>query len=211
MPILARFNCALRQADLLSTRESAGPVQRWELLRTPLGLFKRSLYEESRRGAGEERGWGSPARHSPARRPRAPHAAPPSSSPAAQCEAFLATLLRLWLHTRDTGGADAEVRVTAARFLLKQAHHFAYSRSPRAPAGDDLEAELKEARLPRLVAGLLLPFLAHYFRHWPLDASFRLFLETWLTYIQPWRYSSILIMYLQTANFDILCVRSVPR
>ncbi|KAL1455791.1 hypothetical protein MTO96_043619 [Rhipicephalus appendiculatus] len=43
--------------------------------------------------------------------------------------------------------------------------------------------------LPRLFRKRLYMFLKHALASWPLDSSLRLPLETWLSFIQPWRYA----------------------
>ncbi|KAJ8311969.1 hypothetical protein KUTeg_009342 [Tegillarca granosa] len=50
--------------------------------------------------------------------------------------------------------------------------------------------EFKKSIIPQIIQKKLYTFLRHGFDRWPLDCSFRLMLETWLSYIQPWRYST---------------------
>ncbi|XP_018579891.1 sphingomyelin phosphodiesterase 4 [Anoplophora glabripennis] len=69
------------------------------------------------------------------------------------------------------------------RVLIKQLHSFSGS----AKADDTHLAELKKIALP-MIQGKFYIFLRNLIHRWPLDGSFRLVLELWLTYIQPWRY-----------------------
>ncbi|CAH1247516.1 SMPD4 [Branchiostoma lanceolatum] len=85
--------------------------------------------------------------------------------------------------------------VRIVRMLVKHVHYFANSAkevsvtSPyHSPSLPPIE-ELKRAIIPQFVQKKLYAFLRHGFDHWPLDHTFRLMLETWLSYVQPWRYS----------------------
>lgn len=71
----------------------------------------------------------------------------------------------------------------AVRVLTKQLHAFAAS----AKMDDTRLSELKRIAIP-MVQGKFYVFLRNVIHRWPLDGSFRLLLELWLTYIQPWRY-----------------------
>ncbi|KAG5872702.1 hypothetical protein JTB14_008796 [Gonioctena quinquepunctata] len=69
------------------------------------------------------------------------------------------------------------------RVLIKQLHSFHAS----AKADDTHLGELKKVSIP-MIQGKFYIFLRNLIHRWPLDGSFRLVLELWLTYIQPWRY-----------------------
>ncbi|XP_044271314.1 sphingomyelin phosphodiesterase 4 [Tribolium madens] len=69
------------------------------------------------------------------------------------------------------------------RVLIKQLHAFSAS----AKIDDTYLCELKKIAIP-MVEGKFYIFLRNLIHRWPLDGSFRLLLELWLTYIQPWRY-----------------------
>lgn len=68
--------------------------------------------------------------------------------------------------------------------LVKRIHAFSAS----AKFDDTYMGELKKIALPML-QGKMYVFLRNLVHRWPLDGSFRLVLELWLSFIQPWRYS----------------------
>uniref|UniRef100_A0A8C6SXJ0 Sphingomyelin phosphodiesterase 4 n=1 Tax=Neogobius melanostomus TaxID=47308 RepID=A0A8C6SXJ0_9GOBI len=102
------------------------------------------------------------------------------------------------LHTYQEPFSPTEEHVLVVRLLVKHLHAFSNSLKPEQLSASGsahshthpspLE-EFKRVVVQRFVQQKLYLFLQHCFGHWPLDASFRAILETWLSFIQPWRYT----------------------
>ncbi|XP_025090593.1 sphingomyelin phosphodiesterase 4-like isoform X2 [Pomacea canaliculata] len=87
-------------------------------------------------------------------------------------------------------------QVKIVRLLVKYLHYFANSAMPMisSPYQHHVENPLdnfKRSVIPQILQKKLYWFLRHAFDRWPLDCHFRMVLETWLSYIQPWRYTDI--------------------
>ncbi|XP_014666668.1 PREDICTED: sphingomyelin phosphodiesterase 4-like isoform X2 [Priapulus caudatus] len=83
--------------------------------------------------------------------------------------------------------------VKVVRMLVKYLHYFSGSGRPDITSpGHHCHvgswSHFKKSAVNQIVQKKLYSFLKHAFLRWPLDYSFRLVLETWLSYIQPWRY-----------------------
>ncbi|KAM9813710.1 sphingomyelin phosphodiesterase 4 [Neosynchiropus ocellatus] len=94
--------------------------------------------------------------------------------------------------------SPSEEHVLVVRLLVKHLHAFSnslkpeqLSPSPHSHAHASPLEEFKRVVVQRFVQQKLYLFLQHCFGHWPLDASFRAVLETWLSFIQPWRYTAV--------------------
>ncbi|XP_032686801.1 sphingomyelin phosphodiesterase 4 isoform X2 [Odontomachus brunneus] len=90
--------------------------------------------------------------------------------------AFLASIPR-----RHSVHSGEHIRLVRA--FIKTLHEFTNSATGDKSAMD----ELKRIILPS-VQGKIYTFLRKAIYHWPLDSSFRLILEAWLSFVQPWRY-----------------------
>uniref|UniRef100_A0A8C3AI07 Sphingomyelin phosphodiesterase 4 n=1 Tax=Cyclopterus lumpus TaxID=8103 RepID=A0A8C3AI07_CYCLU len=134
-----------------------------------------------------------------------------NADPAAQeiwrSETLLQMFVEIWLHHYSLEMyqklqspqvkepfSPTEEHVLVVRLLVKHLHAFSNSLKPdtltSSPSAHSSPLEeLKRVVVQRFVQQKLYLFLQHCFGHWPLDASFRAVLETWLSYIQPWRYT----------------------
>uniref|UniRef100_A0A8C5D319 Sphingomyelin phosphodiesterase 4 n=1 Tax=Gadus morhua TaxID=8049 RepID=A0A8C5D319_GADMO len=141
-----------------------------------------------------------------------------TADPAAQeiwrSETLLQMFVEVWLHQYSLEMyqklqspqvkepfSPTEEHVMVVRLLVKHLHAFSCSlrpeqlaAAPSAPSAPAHTSPLEEFKrwavvVQRFVQQKLYLFLQHCFGHWPLDASFRAVLETWLSYIQPWRYT----------------------
>ncbi|MGH0134765.1 UNVERIFIED_CONTAM: hypothetical protein FKN15_071178 [Acipenser sinensis] len=136
-----------------------------------------------------------------------------NADPAAQeiwrSETILQVFVEMWLHHYSLEMyqkmqcpqvkepfCPTEEHVLVVRHLVKHLHSFSNSQrpelitsSPSAHSHTSPLEEFKRVVTSRFVQQKLYVFLQHCFGHWPLDASFRAVLETWLSYLQPWRYT----------------------
>ncbi|XP_066502083.1 sphingomyelin phosphodiesterase 4 isoform X2 [Hoplias malabaricus] len=135
-----------------------------------------------------------------------------NADPAAQeiwrSETLLQVFVEMWLHHYSLEMyqklqspqvkepfSPTDEHVLVVRLLVKHLHAFSNSlkqeqtTSPSTHSHASPLEEFKRVVMQRFVQQKLYVFLQHCFGHWPLDASFRAVLETWLSYIQPWRYT----------------------
>ncbi|XP_078277489.1 sphingomyelin phosphodiesterase 4 isoform X4 [Rhinoraja longicauda] len=136
-----------------------------------------------------------------------------TTDPAAQeiwrSETLLQIFMEMWLHHYSLElyqkmqsphikehFTPTEEHMLMVRLLIKHLHWFAnsikqeqVSPSAHSHTGSPLE-DFKRVVISCFFQQNLYVFLQQCFTHWPLDASFRAVLETWLSYLQPWRYAA---------------------
>ncbi|XP_046543533.1 sphingomyelin phosphodiesterase 4-like isoform X2 [Haliotis rubra] len=122
-------------------------------------------------------------------------------------ETLLQVLAEFWLNQNPVDNEKASFphasfdsympglnQVKMVRLLVKYLHFFTNSApnvitSPYQTTIHQPMEEFKRTAVPQIIQKKMYNFLGHAFERWPLDSSFRMVLETWLSYIQPWRYT----------------------
>jgi len=118
-----------------------------------------------------------------------------------QWEAFIEVLRDVWFGYESLEAQDYFLpgvdQVLLTRIFIKHLHLFLYNTTssnskevPPSSKSTSQNDELERMILPMLQENLFI-FFKNCFLHWPLDASFKVVCETWLSYIQPWRYRNL--------------------
>lgn len=112
--------------------------------------------------------------------------AEPSRSSYWRTESVLHLFIDTWLRYDVDGIADlpSSEFIQVVRVLVKQLHSFANS----AEIDVTPMASLRSLAQPMMNAQIN-NFMLGIIQRWPLDSSFLVVLELWLSYIQPWRYT----------------------
>lgn len=108
-----------------------------------------------------------------------------SRAQAWRSESVLYLFVDVWLRFEadHSGDIPSNEFIRVVRILIKQIHAFGncsdQDKSSMAP--------LRKIAQP-MINTRMYPFLRSIISRWPLDSSFSVVLELWLSYIQPWRY-----------------------
>ncbi|KAI8434922.1 hypothetical protein MSG28_003395 [Choristoneura fumiferana] len=114
-------------------------------------------------------------------------------------ETVLQVFIDIWMSVEQFNARSVEMyqrnyaiansspeRVRTVRVLVKHIHSFS--------AKHLSDPESRSSTLRKYARQIMCARAYHYIKHlvttWPLDASFRLVMELWLSLIQPWRYTN---------------------
>ncbi|KAG6442597.1 hypothetical protein O3G_MSEX002447 [Manduca sexta] len=112
-------------------------------------------------------------------------------------ETVMQAFIDIWMSVEQIGTSNIEMykrscpvnvsspeRVRTVRVLVKHLHSF--------PVKDITDSTFRSSSLRKYARQKMCARAYYYLKHlvttWPLDASFRLVMELWLSLIQPWRY-----------------------
>lgn len=128
-----------------------------------------------------------------------------------KCETIINILTEMWLNINIPSNLNKKkvnstliknncpnvIYMMCVRVFIKRLHTFANSITDKSLEMGNMPAfenhELDEIKKSIWSSKYQIPkkffsFLKLSFEHWPCDSSFRMPLETWLSFIQPWRY-----------------------
>ncbi|XP_064620339.1 sphingomyelin phosphodiesterase 4-like isoform X2 [Lineus longissimus] len=150
----------------------------------------------------------SPSATNRAQSPHSPVSTDSKDNETWRSESFIQVMVEFWLNQNSVDSDHSKLsasstdsflptidHVRAVRMIIKHFHFFVNSGqqdvivSPYQQLVLSPLDQLRRMLWPGLVQKKLYTFFKYGFSKWPLDSSFRMMLETWLSFLQPWRYT----------------------